>query len=274
MDQASNVNTIYNFWEYRSFLLHATSERKKTERGVLTSLAGFVRIHPTLISQILSGSKDFTVEQGLLVAQYFGLLEKETDYFILLIQFSRAGTNDSRKYFEKKCKDFRERMSKVAEHVVTTRDFSEAAKAIFYSSWIYPVIHIALTLDKPMTANEISKKFSIEIDRVLRAIDFMIENGILIQIDGKISGGAISTHIGKESPFLAKKLMHWRVKALEKIDSLPIDQLMYSTTVSLSKDDYQKLQLGLVKHIQDFLVVVKESPAQEIAHLNIDFFKV
>lgn len=272
-EQSTNLS-IYTYKDYRSFLVEATAKRKKIERGVLTSLAGFVRVHPTLISQILSGAKDFTVEQALLVSQYFGLLEKETDYFVLLVQHSRAGSHDSKKYFERKCTEFRNRMSRVAEQVETTQEFSEIAKATFYSSWIYPVIHIASTLDRPMSAPEIAKTFNIEIDRVIQAIDFMIENGILKYTDGKISGGPVSTHIGKDSPFLAKKLMHWRVKALEKIDTLPKDQLMYSTTVSLSNEDFEKLQLSLIKQIQDFLAVVKLSPAQEIAQLNIDFFKL
>ena len=49
---------------------------------------------------------------------------------------------------------------------------------------------------------------------------------------------------------------------------------MYTAPVSLSKADFEKLREEMIGFIKNFLAKVHTSPAEELACLNIDFFRI
>ncbi len=90
-----------------------------------------------MVSQILKGSKHFTIEQAYDVAEYFAFDETEREYFILLIQKERAGNIRLQKYFEKKILSVKSDSLKIANRIKTEYHFSDHEKSIFYSNWLY-----------------------------------------------------------------------------------------------------------------------------------------
>ncbi|MNT19470.1 hypothetical protein D3C72_1547300 [compost metagenome] len=81
-----------------------------------------------------------------------------------------------------------------------------------------------------------------------------------------------STHLEKGSPFLIKHHGNWRVEAIQKSEVLTDEEMMFTANVSLNKEDFLKIRETLVKTIQDVLKTVKDSPAEDVANLNIDLF--
>ena len=94
--------SIYIFSDYRAYLRDYIQKLPKKGRGEVGQIARYLRIHSSLISQILSGSKDFSHEQAQDLTSYLGLNTLETDYFILLVQHSKAGTKKLKDYLKNK----------------------------------------------------------------------------------------------------------------------------------------------------------------------------
>lgn len=164
---------------------------------------------------------------------------------------------------------------KLVNRVDTAKKLTELEKSIFYSSWSYATIHISCLLEKSLSPLQISERFNLPLFRVQEIIHFLIDQGLLkLDSEGKFQPGSTSTHLPKGSPHLIKHLTNWRLKALERVENVKDDELMYSTVVSLSVDDFNKLREGLVQHIQEFLKTVKDSPSHSMAQLNIDFLKI
>jgi hypothetical protein len=68
---------------------------------------------------------------------------------------------------------------------------------------------------------------------------------------------------------------NWRLKALECAkDSNTKEELFMTSPVSMSRDDFREFAGRLREIIKEFSQRVKDSPAEEIACLNIDFFKI
>ncbi|MGZ6442019.1 MAG: DUF4423 domain-containing protein, partial [Pseudobdellovibrionaceae bacterium] len=79
-------------------------------------------------------------------------------------------------------------------------------------------------------------------------------------------------HLENKSPFIAKHHTNWRLKAIEATENLLDEELIYSANFTISRVDFVRLREEMVQLVQRFLTVVKDSPAEDIAQFNLDFF--
>ncbi len=77
---------IFKYDNYIKFLENYLSQLPKKGRGELNRIAQFAGVHPSLMSQVLSGSKNLSLEQAQLVAEYLGLTHLESEFFMTLVQ--------------------------------------------------------------------------------------------------------------------------------------------------------------------------------------------
>jgi len=61
-------------------------------------------------------------------------------------------------------------------------------------------------------------------------------------------------------------------KSLQQADQITEKELMFTSPISISKQDFEKVREQIVMFLKGFSKVVKDSPAEEIACLNIDLF--
>jgi uncharacterized protein (TIGR02147 family) len=263
---------IFESSNYRIFLNNRMKKLQVSGRGVKTKLAEHLNINSTMISQILSGTKDFSIEQAIKVAQYLGLQKLETDYFIILVQIERAGTQDLKHYYLEKRNQLRKDSLKLANRIQSDKELTDLERSIFYSSKIYSSIHLFTSLGKGKTLDEILERFDLKRNRAREIISFLLSAGLIIDKNGIYHMEGKSTHVEKGSPFLLNHHINWRIKSVDKAERLSAEEMMYTGNFSLSKKDFLKVREELVQSLQRVIDTVKESPAEELANLNIDFF--
>src|SRR5690606_36376892 len=91
--------SIWDSNNYKELVTTILKQRPKSGRGEYRRLAQYLRISPVLITQILKGPRDFTIEQAVLVAQYLGFSPLERDLIVLLVSRERAGTHQLKSYY-------------------------------------------------------------------------------------------------------------------------------------------------------------------------------
>jgi hypothetical protein len=64
------------------------------------------------------------------------------------------------------------------------------------------------------------------------------------------------------------------VAAVDKSERISNEEMMYTVNFSVSKKDFLKVREELVQSIQRVIETVKDSPAEEMANLNIDLFRI
>ena len=69
--------TVYEYLDYRLFLRGWIEKVADKQRGQLSRIAEAGRVHKTTLSQVFSGAKDLTPEQGCAIAKHLGLLLKQ-----------------------------------------------------------------------------------------------------------------------------------------------------------------------------------------------------
>jgi uncharacterized protein (TIGR02147 family) len=90
---------VFKYNNYKTYLRDLILAKGSAGRGEYRRLADYLGVHPTLISQILSGDKDFSPEQILKVAKFYGLGKTENRYLVILVEIERAGSKDLKDQF-------------------------------------------------------------------------------------------------------------------------------------------------------------------------------
>lgn len=265
---------IFEFDDYKRFLRHFIETQPKKGRGVVKALGEYLGIDPSQVSQVLSGGKDFTEEQGMRLSQYIGLSDLGTEYFLILLQIERAGSKDLRQHYLRKRDQIKKTSLNVKEHIPKARELSDYEKSVFYSSYVYSAIRLSTSIGQGLSMNEIVARFDLPRDRVTKIVQFLLSTNLCREQGGRYVMGEQMTHIDRSSPLLLRHHHNWRVKALERSENLSEQELQFTGPVSLSAEDFQKIRSNLVEVINKSIETVKKSEASDVACLLIDWFWV
>lgn len=264
--------TIFNFQDYRLFLKHYIKDLPQHGRGQVNKIAAYLGVNSTLVSQVLGGYKDFSLEQAHSLCEYLGLAELDADYFFLLVQFERAGTKKLKDRFRKKIDEALVASLDIKNRVGPKHVMTEQERAIFYSSWLYSAIRLFCAIGEGKSIDEICDRFHLERDKVLEILQFLTQAGLCQHAGPLYTVGVQKTHLEQGSPFLAKHYSNWRIKAIQRSENLSKSELMFTAPFAVHKNDFAILREEFLALIQKLYARVGESVPEEIACVNIDLF--
>ena len=259
--------------EYKSFVLDWIQQSPRKGRGMLSRLARHLNVHAVVISQVLRGERHFTEEQALQVADFLGLGEMETDFFLLLVQRERAGTHALRDYYARKLQELRLSARELKERMRgRVAELDEEAKSVFYSDWIYSAIRLYCAIESVGDVREIAGKLQIPLARVNEALRFLKKYGLVAERNGRLEIGTQSTHLGSRSPFINSHRKNWRIKGLESLNDEDEYNLFYSGPMVVAHKDVPRIRKQLVELIANVTKSVADSPCERTQCLNIDWY--
>jgi hypothetical protein len=259
-----------NFCEF----IHAyIGSLPKKGRGEITRIADHLRVSTTLVSQVLAGKKLFTPEQGQLLIEYLGLQGLEADFVMFLLHRDRSGSNHLKRFWNEKIDAIREQSLKIAKRVDVDRVLTDQERAVFYSNPLFSAIRLYTSIGlQGKGVDEIVQRFDISRAKALTILGFLVETGLCRSQGGRYFMGIQKTHLEEDSPYLLRHHCNWRLRSIRQSEDLKKEELMYTAPVSLSKRDFENLREEMVVFIKRFLACVHDSPADDIACFNIDFF--
>lgn len=266
--------TIFEYTDERSFLREYIHRLPRNGRGEISRIALHLGVHSSFISQILAGTKDFNIEQAQELAIYLGLNSIETDYFILLVQISRAGTAKLKTYFNSKLDHIKKQSLEIAKRIPQDRKLSEYECSVFYSSWLYLACWLYCSIDEGKTLENMASRFDIPRARAAEVIEFLLETQLIRLENDLYKMGPQLIHLDRSSPFLVKHHINWRVKAIQRSEDLLAEEVMFTSPLSISRKTFEAIREQIVDLINKTSDKVSKSSAEELACLNIDLFWV
>ncbi len=267
--------SIFEHNDYRIYLKNYIKALPKKGRGELSKISKHLRVNTTLLSQIMSGSRDFSHEQTYSLSLYLAHTELETDYFSLLVQLNRAGTIELKKHIQKKIETIKTDALQLSKRISHEKKLTEQQRSVFYSSWIYSAVHLLTsTNDRGVTLDDVAKRFRFSKQKALQIIQFLLSTGICSELSGRYVMGVQSTYVEHGSPHLLKHHSNWRIKAIQRSESISEKELMYTGQFSLSQKDFEVLRERIAEFLKEANLMVKESKAEDLACLNIDWFQI
>lgn len=274
-DQSVPTMNLLNQSDYRSFLKDYIRALPKRGHGFKLRIAEELRVHPTLITQILNGQKSFTMDQAYSLVQFLKFNDLEKDYFLTLVELDRAGTDSLKKFVERKLLKLRQEAEKVKNRVAVYSSLSESDQATFYSQWFYSALRLSCGIGKDATAKKLSRQFDLPSELVDQVVGFLLSKGLLVERSNKtLAPGPQNTFLSAESPLISRHHMNWRLKAMERHMRLGPDELAFSAPVTVSEKDVNEIRKMCLSFIQSVSQKVAESPAEALACMNIDWCRV
>ncbi|WP_413585056.1 TIGR02147 family protein [Bdellovibrio sp. HCB274] len=269
--------SIYSFKDYKKYLQKWIESHPMKGRGIISAIAKSLRTQTSFLSQVLSGDLNFSSEQALDLSGYLKLNDAETEYLLAMVAYSRAGSANLRARLKKQVETMKELGMK--ERVVTydAHELSPADQQVYYSAWYYAVIHIAATLTGLSTSKAIAHRLGLSEALVKNVLDFLLAKDLVRKNkDGHIVFGNKSLHLDWNSPLQIRHHSNFRMMTINSVEKgVLLEDLHYSSVVSLANEDYQNIRDTISKMIGEALKKIAASePAEELACFSVDFFRI
>lgn len=265
---------IFDFVDYKKFLA-AIFKHNSNIRGLYKLMANASNCQPSYLSQVMrKGSKiQLTPDQAMGVSQFLLLAPKERDFFLLLVDYERASSQDLKKLLLSKIKSIQKNSLDIGNILERPKLEDQEALVKFYSSWIYSYIHILTSIPEFQSTDSISKKINLPIETTLRLLSDL-ENMQLVTRDNaawKHSGKQL--HIDAKSTLVGNHHNNWRQQALLDAQlNNSLETVHFSGVYSISKSDYSKIKSQLLECLKNINDSALSSGTEEVIVFCCDLF--
>lgn len=266
----SKIKHLYDCNDYKEYL----GLRADQERGMKSALATALNCQSAYISQVLNNNAHLSLEQADAANAFLKHSEKESLYFMLLVQQARAGTQSLKKFFSEQLRQFQEEQLSYLNRRNIRNSLSEKDQAVYYSSWEYNAIHMAVTIPRLRTKTALMEAFNLSDDRTNRCLEFLLEKGLIKHGAGKYLPGTTENYLERSSPFVRQLHLNTRALAIQSLDRDVIEDAHYSATFTLSKEDVLRVKKKINEVLAEIVEIAKDSKETQITALTIDFFNM
>lgn len=264
---------IFEFSEYRPYL-HEKLGKKGTRTGLRKKLSEKLQVHTTFISQVMLGKADLSLEQAEGCNSFFSHTNEESEYFLLLVMFERAGVITLKNRFEEKIKQMQSKHLNISERLKPQTEVSQEDKQKFYSSYIYSAIHVLVSIPQFQTIAALARALNLPTTEIKQKIEFMKTIGLVVQQGDRILHGPHHVHLGSDSNLIIQHHRNWRLQAMNSLDHRRENDIHYSAAVSLSKKDAMKIKDSILENLHSNVKVISSSPEEVAYGYSFDFFSL
>lgn len=266
---------IYEFTNYKKYLDYVFNLKPGYGRGERTRLASFIGCNTTYISQVMNGINHFSLEQAERANRFFNHTKDESHFFILLVEYARAGTEELKKYFMGQIHQAIENRMDLKNRLEFKKKLSSEDQNFYYSFWYITAIHLLTSISKYQNINQISSYLGLNISRTQNILEELLRCGFIEKEGDLYKSGPVSIHLGSESPLIGKHHINWRMQAIQNLElGFDPQSLHFSSVVTIAKSDVRAAREILVEAIEKIRTLVKESKEDSLYCYNIDLFEV
>jgi len=267
------MNSIFDYSEYKPFLKAYLASQPKKGHGLRSLWAEALSCNSAYLSQVLNHHAHLNLEQAAELCEQLLLRAEEGQYFLLLVQKARSGTRKLDKHFQNEIDKILNERRLLRNRVDIKENLQQADQIKYYSSWQYAGIHMAVTLDRINSKNDLIEHFKIPAHRISEILDFLESCQLINNTNGKYTTGKKRIFLGSNSPLISKHHTNWRIKAIESLELVDDTSLHLSTVLTMSKSDLEKVREEILKGIENARELVKQTTKEEeIVCLNVDLF--
>jgi uncharacterized protein (TIGR02147 family) len=264
---------LFSYSSYKAYIRQRAGGAH-TKKGVKTALAKALHCQPTYISQVLHGKAHLSPEQAEAANHFFGHTREEAHFFHLLLQKERAGTKSLARYYDEQIQEILQRRLVLTSRLGAKQALSAEHQSIYYSSWIYAAVHIALTIPELRTRDALSRYLHVAPARITEVLEFLVAAGLAVGKGEEFVNGPSQVRLGRDSQHILRHHANWRAQAIEALEREELTDLHYSGVVSLSREDVVRVKDRILESIEEIQKTVRDSREEELCALTFDLFRL
>jgi hypothetical protein len=265
------MDTVFHNNSYREILRQAIRAMPGSGRGYVGKLAEQLRVQGSFVSQVLSGSRNFSEDQLFKAGRFLGLDDRALEFSLKLLRLENATDEGLRSHLQKAITEAREAAAFEGSNP-SAGGLSERDRSIYYSHWHFSAIHVLTSIRGYQGAEPISRKLGLPLEKAASALDFLVRCGLCTEKNGKVVMSATKSFLKSDGPLITRHHSNWRIKAVDQIPKSGTESLHFTCPVSISAADARKLRESLESVIREFYQVVDPSACEALYCLNLDWF--
>jgi len=267
--------SVFDFKNYKLYLKYIESIRTNSRRGFRASLARAANCQTAYISQVLNGNANLSLEQSESINRLLVHTKEDSRFFLLLVEYARAGTQNLRHHFLELIEEQLQKHLDLAERFKVKKELSFEDQVIYYSEWTYAAIHIAITIPQLQSVESLCDFFQVSHHKVQKILKFLITTGLIVSNSAnQYTIGKARLHLGRDSNLLSKNHTNWRLETINSFDIENETNLHFTSIASLSNEDVLAIKARLIKEMEAYNAIVKNSKEETLYCLSLDFFSL
>lgn len=265
---------VFDFLDYKKYLLEKISSLPSKGRGVRLALSDFLGCQTAYTSQVLNQQVHFSLEQAVRINKFFNHTQEESRFFLLLVQLGRAGSFELEEFLRIEIQEILTQREDIQNRINVKENLDEMNQHIYYSSWHYAAIHVVLSIPGYDNAKSISQYFGMEQSQVQEILDFLTSTGLVNEKEGKYLIGQTRIHLSKKSIQIRRHHTNWRNRAIHSIDENSPKDFHYSSVLTISQKDIKRVKKILNNALDECKEIIRESPEEVVQVFNVDLFQL
>lgn len=266
--------SIFEYEDFREWVRAWLKAQPKQGHGLMGQIAKRLRVSSVLVSQVFSGQRELKAEHAFALAEFLNLSPIELEYFLRLVEISKAGTEDYRLHLSKSLNLLRQQSQPLKSRLKPDAELSDEARARFYSHWSYSAIRLLTDIPDYQDIASIAERLRLPVAWVRDVLGFLVHYGLCDFNGDRYQMRAKSTHLEADSPWFVNRQTHWRQQAQKALEFAPSEALFYSGPMIISDADAEWVRERLVGLIKEVTARAVVSKSEDLHCLNLDWFRV
>ncbi|MCB9073254.1 MAG: TIGR02147 family protein [Bdellovibrionaceae bacterium] len=268
------AKSLYEYNNYKTFVNEWLAQAPNQGHGLRKKLASAMNCQTAYVSHVFSGNYNLSPEQAYKCCQWLNLDSEETEYFLLLVNYQRAGSKELERYYLQQIKQLRTDHVNIKKRSNIKESLSIEDQYTYYSHWAYGAIHMAVTIHGLQTVEALHDHFNFSIGFIQKALNFLESCNLVAKEKNLYKIGGAFIHLERNSLLMSKHHSNWRIRALEAINENSNENLHYSGVMSMSEEDFENLREKIIGYLKEIFTTVKDSKEETLVSLCMDWFKV
>ena len=238
------VFIVYGYTNFRTYLRDFYEFRKESQRGysyrAFSKSAGFTS--PNILKLVIDGERNISPEATQKFIKALSLAGQMADYFATLVKMNQAKSDADKEYYYSILQKLIPQSKK--------RDLNTESHK-YLSHWLFPVIREMTTLkdfrdDPYWISRRLYGKASI--NEISQAIQFLVQEGFVEKIDGKLTMKDNMVLSSDEVKSLSIRNYHRQMleQAKESLENIPVEEREFGAlTFAIPESAVQELKFKL-----------------------------
>lgn len=265
---------IFRERDYKNYLRERISLAPAEGHGLRSKLARALNCQTAYISRVLNGDAHLSAEQAMATAVFFDLGQEETQFFLTLVQFTRAGTPALRKHLQSELDQAAQKRLILRDRLKVKEAISPEDHAIYFGHWHYAAVHALISVPAFQETNLIARRLHLPPKRAQEVLDFLLSRGLIQRKKDKYAVGTRRLHLAADSSMVNKHHVNWRLRAIHSLDHGREEDLHYSSVITCGEKDALKIKAAMVDVIEEIRATVRDAKDEDLYSYSLDIFRV
>lgn len=265
--------SVLDYNSYQSFL-KALIQSHKAVRGYHAKLSHAAQCQPSYLTRVLKDEASLTLDHALKLSVFLKMDEYETDYFLNLISYSKAATNDLKSFIKKKLKNIKNDKDFAGRKLGNALELLAKDENIFCSHWLYSCLISAMQIPQQNNVLNLSQFLNLPEHQIKQALDFLVSVNWVKQEDDKYFPVHVNNPMKLSRTSLASLYRSWSETVAQNILKNHPDDIHMMGTVALSEPDWVKIRTQLKKSIDRLVEEPLNKNKTKLIYVSIDCFGI